>query len=43
MEENTISEKSTVKVVYGKENLKEILTELLERVFVETIKKSEEL
>ena len=30
-----------VKVVYGNENLKEIVTELLEQKFIDTIKKSE--
>ena len=31
----------SIKVVYGNENLKEIVTELLEQKFIDTIKKSE--
>ena len=40
MTENKNNERNnTVKVVYGNENLKEIVTELLEQKFIDTIKK----
>ena len=42
MTENQSNGKNySVKVVYGNENLKEIVTELLEQKFIDTIKKSE--
>ena len=40
MIENENNEKNgSIKVIYGKEDLKEIVTELLEQKFIDTIKK----
>ena len=41
MENQNNGKNDSVKVVYGNENLKEIVTELLEQKFIDTIKKSE--
>lgn len=43
MEEDLANEKSTVKKIYGDENLKEILTNLLEKSFIEKIENMENL
>ncbi len=39
--ENTENEKNTVKKIYGTENLKDILTDLLEKMFIKEIKNVE--
>lgn len=41
--ENTKNEKNTVKKIYGTENLKDILTDLLEKMFIKEIKNVEKL
>ncbi len=41
--ENTEIEKNTVKKIYGTENLKDILTDLLEKMFIKEIKNVEKL
>lgn len=41
--ENTENEKNTVKKIYGTENLKDILTDLLEKMFIKEIKNLEKL
>lgn len=38
---NAESEKNTIKKIYGKENLKEILSSLLEKMFMKEIKNVE--
>ena len=40
MDENSC-EKNSIKVVYGKENLKDIVTGMLEKIMIEKIQKSE--
>ncbi len=35
------SEENSIKVIYGKQNLKDIVTEMLETIFIEKIQKSE--
>lgn len=37
------SENNAIKKVYGKENLKDILTDLLEKTFIQEIKKVENI
>ena len=39
--ENTENEKNTVKKIYATENLKDILTDLLEKMFIKEIKNVE--
>ena len=39
--ENTENEKNTAKKIYGTENLKDILTDLLEKMFIKEIKNVE--
>lgn len=41
--ENTENEKNTVKKIYGTENLKDILTDLLEKMFIKEIKNVKKL
>ena len=41
MMEKTENEKNTVKKIYGTENLKDILTDLLEKMFIKEIKNVE--
>ena len=41
--ENKEKEKNTVKKIYGTENLKDILTDLLEKMFIKEIKNVEKL
>ena len=41
--ENTENEKNTVKKIYGTEKLKDILTDLLEKMFIKEIKNVEKL